>query len=121
MRSVELTNYRYFCMLCPHPIYVYGLGYFINLALVNKNFAYTALPDSLVVKAYLPSAIAASHLRRLHFPQYPQYLSPQSSFIHIEHLYSASSRKLLRSAPNTSTVKQSSLKVRKKTQVEWFC
>ena len=33
------------------------------------------------------------------------------SFIHIEHLYSASSRKLLRSAPNTSTVK---LKVRKK-------
>ena len=26
------------------------------------------------------------------------------SFIHIEHLYSASSRKLLRSAPNTSTV-----------------
>src|SRR6218665_1499573 len=27
------------------------------------------------------------------------------SFIHIEHLYSASSRKLLRSAPNTSTVK----------------
>jgi len=36
------------------------------------------------------------------------------SFIHIEHLYSASSIKLLRSAPNTSTVKQSSLKVRKK-------
>src|SRR6218665_2785452 len=29
------------------------------------------------------------------------------SFIHIEHLYSASSRKLLRSAPNTSMVKQS--------------
>src|SRR6218665_2759708 len=43
------------------------------------------------------------------------------SFIHIEHLYSASSRKLLRSAPNTSTVKQSSLKVRKKTQAKWFC
>ena len=35
------------------------------------------------------------------------------SFIHIEHLYSAPSRKLLRSAPNTSMVKQSSLKVRK--------
>ena len=33
----------------------------------------------------------------------------QYSFLHIEHLYSASSRKLLRSAPNTSTVKQSSL------------
>jgi len=31
------------------------------------------------------------------------------SFIHIEHLYSASSRKLLRSAPNTSMVKQSKL------------
>jgi len=31
------------------------------------------------------------------------------SFIHIEHFYSASSRKLLRSAPNTSTVKQSSV------------
>src|SRR6218665_587958 len=38
----------------------------------------------------------------------------KNSFIHIEHLYSASSRKLLRSTPNTSTVKQSSLKVRKK-------
>src|SRR6218665_4019482 len=35
------------------------------------------------------------------------------SFIQIERLYSTSSRKLLRSAPNTSTVKQSSLKVRK--------
>src|SRR6218665_1822966 len=35
------------------------------------------------------------------------------SFIHIEHLYSASSRKLLSSALNTSMVKQSSLKVRK--------
>jgi len=29
------------------------------------------------------------------------------SFIHIEHFYSASSRKLLRSAPSHSTVKQS--------------
>src|SRR6218665_1672472 len=45
---------------------------------------------------------------------------PTHSFIHIEHLYSASSRKLLRSAPNTSTVKQSCLKVRK-TQAKWFC
>ena len=31
------------------------------------------------------------------------------SFIHIDHLYSASSRKLLRGAPDTSTIKQSSL------------
>src|SRR6218665_3186564 len=36
-----------------------------------------------------------------------------SSFIHIDHLYSASSRKTLRSTPNTSTVRHSSLKVRK--------
>src|SRR6218665_817086 len=36
-----------------------------------------------------------------------------NSVIHIEHLYSAFSRKLLRSAPNTRTVKQSSHKVRK--------
>src|SRR6218665_2645913 len=42
------------------------------------------------------------------------------SFIHIEHLYSASSRKLFRSAPNTSTVKQSSLKGRKKTRLKGF-
>ena len=35
------------------------------------------------------------------------------SFIHIEHLYSAPSRRLLKCAPKTSTVKQSSLKVRK--------
>jgi len=34
-------------------------------------------------------------------------------FIHIEHLYSVSSRKLLRSAPNSSMTKMSSLKVRK--------
>src|SRR6218665_3012661 len=32
------------------------------------------------------------------------------SFIHIKHLYSASSRKLLRSTPITSTVKNSSLR-----------
>ena len=36
------------------------------------------------------------------------------SFIHIEHLYSASSRELLRSAPDSSTAKKSSLKLRKK-------
>jgi len=36
------------------------------------------------------------------------------SFILIEHLYSTSSKKLLRMAPKTSTVKKSSLKVRKK-------
>src|SRR6218665_2183374 len=35
------------------------------------------------------------------------------SFIHLEYLYSAFSRKLLRSAHNTSMVKKSSLKVRK--------
>ena len=35
------------------------------------------------------------------------------SFIHIEHLYSASSRELLRGAPDYSTAKKSSLKVRK--------
>src|SRR6218665_282653 len=39
------------------------------------------------------------------------------SFIHIEHLYSASSRELFRGAPDSSTAKKSSLKVRKKTQV----
>jgi len=35
------------------------------------------------------------------------------SFIHIEHLYSASSRELLRGTPGSSTAKKSSLKVRK--------
>jgi len=39
------------------------------------------------------------------------------SFTHIEHLYSASSRELLRGATDSSTAKKSSLKVRKKTQV----
>src|SRR6218665_3315623 len=39
------------------------------------------------------------------------------SFIHTEHLYSASSRELLRGAPDSSTAKKSSLKLRKKTQV----
>jgi len=36
------------------------------------------------------------------------------SFIHIEHLYSASSRELLRGAPNSNTAKKSSLKLREK-------
>ena len=36
------------------------------------------------------------------------------SFIHIKHLYSASSRELLRGAPDSSTAKRSSLKVGKK-------
>src|SRR5688572_5134120 len=36
-----------------------------------------------------------------------------SSFIHIEHLYSAPSRKLLRGAPDSSTPKKNSLKGRK--------
>src|SRR6218665_676218 len=35
-------------------------------------------PDPLVVRGFLPSAIAASRLRRLHFPQFSQDLSPQS-------------------------------------------
>src|SRR6218665_3316408 len=39
------------------------------------------------------------------------------SFIYIEHLYSASSRELLRGATDSSSAKKSSLKVRKKTQV----
>src|SRR6218665_2388299 len=36
------------------------------------------------------------------------------SFIHTKHLYSASSRGLLRGAPDSSTAKKSSLKLRKK-------
>jgi len=36
-----------------------------------------------------------------------------NSFIHIEHLYSASSRELLSRAPDSSTAKKNSLKVRK--------
>src|SRR5205809_878698 len=35
------------------------------------------------------------------------------SFIHIEHLYSVPSRKLLRGAPDSSTAKKNSFKVRK--------
>src|SRR6218665_3853333 len=35
------------------------------------------------------------------------------SFIHTDHLYSASSRELLRGAPDSSTAKKSSLKLRK--------
>ena len=39
-------------------------------------------------------------------------VSSNFSFIRIEHLYSASSRELLRGAPDSSTAKKSSLKVR---------
>jgi len=50
-------------------------------------------------------------IKRIYTSPHPNHFI--HSFIHIEHLHSASSRKLLRSAPNTNTVKQSSLKVRK--------
>src|SRR6218665_4176317 len=40
--------------------------------------AYDAPPDPLVARGFLPSAIAASLLRRLHFPHFSQALSPQS-------------------------------------------
>src|SRR6218665_3558246 len=39
------------------------------------------------------------------------------SFIHIEHLYSACSRKLLRGAPNSITAKTKSLKVGKECRL----
>ena len=39
------------------------------------------------------------------------------SFIHTEHLYSASSKEQIRGAPDSSTAKKSSLKLRKRTQV----
>src|SRR6218665_16400 len=42
------------------------------------KIAYDAPPDPLVVRGFLPSAIAASRFRRLHFPQISQDLSPQS-------------------------------------------
>src|SRR6218665_2877152 len=38
--------------------------------------AYDAPPDPLIVRDFLHSAIAASRLRRLHFPQISQDLSP---------------------------------------------
>jgi len=38
---------------------------------------------------------------------------PNNPFVHIEHLYSPSSRKLFRGAPNSSKAKRSSLKVSK--------
>jgi len=54
----------------------------------------------LIVKDYTPSSLSPEE--------------DKSSFIHIEHLYSASSRELLRGAPDSSTAKRSSLKVGKK-------
>ena len=41
--------------------------------------AYDAPPYPLVVRGFLPSAIAASRLRRLHFPKFSQDLSPPKS------------------------------------------
>ena len=49
---------------------------------------------------------------------YNRHVSHIHSFIHIEHLYSAPSRKLLRGAPNSSTAKKNSLKVRKEHRRE---
>src|SRR6218665_1719013 len=62
---------------------------------------------------FVPQFTDATDIITLESVIFPMRACVHSSFIHIEHLYSASSRKLLRSAPNTSTVKQSSLKVRK--------
>ena len=46
--------------------------------IASAGGAYDAPPDPLVVRGFLPSAIAASRLRRLHFPQISQDLPPQS-------------------------------------------
>src|SRR6218665_959920 len=41
MRFVELTNYGYFCILCPHTIYVCVTSViFLILLLVNENFVH---------------------------------------------------------------------------------
>src|ERR1043165_6544156 len=58
-----------------------------------------------------------------HTRQRPAMIGPYScsfihSFIHIKHLYSAPSRKLLRGAPDSSTAKKSSFKVRKEHRRE---
>src|SRR6218665_1348297 len=51
------------------------------------------------------------NLQWLHFLQWSTSTYPYYSFIHTEHLYSASSRELLRGAPDSSTAKKSSLKL----------
>jgi len=69
------------------------------------------------VRTYIPGQILTSELVKTStqepWLQLRNYCS-LSSFIHTEHLYSASSRELLRGAPDSSTAKRSSLKLRKK-------
>src|SRR6218665_1098889 len=39
--SVKQTNYGYFCILCPHPIYVFGPSVISRiLLLINTSFIY---------------------------------------------------------------------------------
>src|SRR6218665_2678703 len=35
--SVELTNYGYFCILCPHPIYVFGPSVISRILILIAN------------------------------------------------------------------------------------
>jgi len=55
--------------------------------------------------------VESSVLRKLNFNN---VLDQFHSFIHTEHLYSASSRELLKGAPDSSAAKMNSLKFRKK-------
>ena len=58
--------------------------------------------------------LTLDHFRLLALPVGIALHHQLHSFIHTEHLYSASSRGLLRDAPDSSTAKKSSLKLRKK-------
>src|SRR6218665_3439249 len=114
---------------------VYILSYSLSMSLspsLSSSFLLSStLPPYLFIFPYLSllSLLSASPLSPClfikHITTY-MYLTVTTaaycyrnfsfihSFIHTEHLYSASSRELLRGAPDSSTAKKSSLKLRKK-------
>src|SRR6218665_441737 len=72
MRLTGSKNVLHFGIKCSKSLRFRGLRPRSRLG------AHDAPPDPLVARGFLPSAIAASRLRRLHFSQFFQYLSPQS-------------------------------------------
>src|SRR6218665_3930244 len=71
----------------------------IIVIIIKNNNNIVSLPHSLCPETSRPLAVL--------------FNNNTHSFIHTKHLYSASSRGLLRGAPDSSTAKKSSLKLRK--------
>ena len=92
--------------LCAHA---HSLGGTL-LMTSSVKFSLSVLVPQNVSNGHKANNNSAMNFSTLLFSSIDSIASPGNSFIHTEHLYSASSRELLRGAPDSSTAKKSSAK-----------